>query len=118
MSTSSSSEQSTRGPVDWPTALLLDLGISPDLLLVSLENLLFNEPSYNNANRRDISKLVVHVSARWLSESTSSGSLVGGIETAEAVLEALRAVEESTMLRSTKEEGPLRELLGEVQRVF
>jgi hypothetical protein len=88
------------------------------VILVSLENLLFNEPSFTAARRRLVARLVVYVSQRWLQGSAASGSLVGGVEGAEAVLEALRAVEESALLRGNESEGHLREALGAVQRVF
>jgi hypothetical protein len=104
--------------VEWPVDLLLDLGIAPDVLLVSLENLLFNETSYSNSKRRTVATLVVIVAGRWLRTSAASGALVGGIEGAEAVLEALRAVEESELLRGTEAEGGLREALESIQRVF
>lgn len=59
----------------------------------------------------------MYVCAKWLVESKSSGSFVGGVESADAVLEALRAVDESAILAGRDAEA-LRDTSEEVQRLI
>ena len=80
--------------------------------------MLFNESGWTNSRKRIVAAMIVHVCTKWLAESGASGTLVGGVEGAEAVLEALRAVDESGLLKGTGDAEGLREGLEAMQRVL
>ncbi|EON68234.1 hypothetical protein W97_07492 [Coniosporium apollinis CBS 100218] len=86
--------QRSMAPLNWPTELLLSLGVPHETLISVLESLFYNEEApFMGRARRYPAENIVYVAQRWLEESLRQGGpALGGVENCVAVSETLGVV--------------------------
>jgi nuclear pore complex protein Nup155 len=88
-------------PLDWTTSLFLDLGISHEAVVTTLEDLFYNqEPPWREKKiKAAIAKLLAADIGRWCEESRRVGGVAFGSEES--------GVAAAAMVRSVLEQGVL-----------
>lgn len=87
------------GPHDWTTSLFLDLSVTHEALVTTLEDLFYNQepPWREKKNKAAVAKLLANDVKRWCEESCRGGGVPFGSEE--------NAVAAAGMVRIVLEEG-------------
>ena len=95
------------GPPTWVVDMFLDLGVSEDVLVFTLESMYYgDEAPFKGRHRRPLVVDLLAVTKRWFHSSSLMGmrGLFGGEENALAVSNLLRELAETGLDRELREE--------------